>query len=129
MLDFSWHWSPGTLIFLIILCLLYAFGIWRGRKRDTKDAALRGYHVVAFITAVSCIALVMLTPIDTIARTQLFAAHMVQAVVLTTICAPLLLFACPPWLLQPVVNHPLVRPVARTLTKPVIASGIFNLTF
>lgn len=129
MLNFSWHWSPGTLIFLVVLCLLYGFGIWRVRRRNAQDAPLKNYHVLAFVTAILGIALVMLTPIDTIARTQLFAAHMVQAVVLTTICAPFLLFACPQWLLLPLVQHPLVRPIARFLTKPVIASGIFNITF
>jgi cytochrome c oxidase assembly factor CtaG len=129
MLNFSWHWSPGTLIFLIVLSLLYGFGIWRVRRRSTQDAPLKTYHIPAFVTAILSIALVMLTPIDTIARTQLFAAHMVQAVVLITISGPMLLFACPRWLLLPLVEHPLVRPIARFLTKPLIASGIFNITF
>jgi putative membrane protein len=129
MLNFSWHWSPGTLVFLIVLCLLYGFGIWRVRRRNAQNAPLKIYHILAFVTAILSIALVMLTPIDTIARTQLFAAHMVQAVILITISAPMLLFACPRWLLLPLVEHPLVRPIARFLTKPLIASGIFNITF
>ena len=129
MLNFSWHWSPGTLIFLVVLCLLYGFGIWRVRRRNAQNAPLKIYHILAFVTAILSIALVMLTPIDTIARTQLFAAHMVQAVILITISAPMLLFACPRWLLLPLVEHPLVRPIARFLTKPLIASGIFNITF
>ncbi len=129
MLNFSWHWSPGTLIFLLILCLLYGFGIWRVRRRDPAQMPLKTHHILAFVSAIVGIALVMLTPLDTIARTQLFAAHMLQAVVLITVCGPLLLFACPNWLLLPLVQHPLVQPIARFLTKPVIASGIFNLTF
>ena len=129
MLNFSWHWSPGTLIFLVVLSLLYGFGIWRVRRQSTQDAPLKTYHILAFVTSILSIALVMLTPIDTIARTQLFAAHMVQAVVLITISGPMLLFACPRWLLLPLVEHPLVRPIARFLTKPLIASGIFNITF
>lgn len=129
MLNFSWHWSPGTLIFLVVLCLLYGFGVWRVRRCHAQDAPLKTYHILAFVTAILSIALVMLTPIDTIARTQLFAAHMVQAVVLITISGPMLLLACPRWLLLPLVEHPLVRPIARFLTKPLIASGIFNITF
>ncbi len=129
MLNFSWHWSPGTLIFLVILCLLYGSGIWRVRRRNLPDTPLKIYNILAFVTAILGIALVLLTPIDTIARTQLFAAHMVQAVVLTTICAPFLLFACPRWLLLPLVQHPALQSIARFLTKPVIASGIFNITF
>lgn len=129
MLNFSWHWSPGTLIFLLLLCLLYGFGIWRAHRHDPANTALKIHHLLAFVIAILGIALVMLTPIDTIARTQLFAAHMLQAVVLITVCGPMLLFACPRWLLLPLVQHPLVQPVARFLTKPVIASGIFNVTF
>ncbi|HJT55131.1 MAG TPA: cytochrome c oxidase assembly protein [Ktedonobacteraceae bacterium] len=129
MLNFSWHWSPGTLIFLLILCLLYGFGVWQAHRRDPSNTPLKTYHLLAFGTAILGIALVMLTPIDTIARTQLFAAHMLQAVVLITVCGPMLLLACPRWLLRPLVEYPLVRPVARLLTKPMIASGIFNLTF
>ena len=72
---------------------------------------------------------VFLTPLDTIARTQLFSAHMVQAVTLTTFCAPLLLFASPAWLLRPLLDKPLLRPIAQALTQPVAASIIFNFTF
>ena len=127
-LNFSWHWSPITLIGLVILCLLYTGGIRFARKRN-PHATLKGYRLVAFIAAILLIAVVLLTPFDTIARTQLFAAHMIQAVVLTTLCAPLLLAACPDWLLQPLVDQPIIRRVLQVLTSPLLASIIFNLTF
>jgi cytochrome c oxidase assembly factor CtaG len=127
-LDFSWHWSLFTLIGLILLCLLYGAGIWRAGKRGTHPPP--GYYrVTAFIAAIALIALVLLTPLDTIARTQLFAAHMLQAVILTTLCAPLLLASCPDWLLQPIVEQPAIRRVFQVITRPLIASLIFNLTF
>lgn len=129
MLNLSWHWSPIALIGLVMLCLLYAFGIRQARKGNVQGTPLQKRRIVAFIVAVVVMAVVFLTPIDTIARTQLFFAHMVQAVTLTTVCAPLLLYACPAWLLRPLLNQPLVRPVARALTQPVIASIIFNINF
>ena len=127
-LDFSLHWSLFTLIGLILLCLLYGAGIWRASKRGTHPP-LGYYRVAAFIAANVLIALVLLTPLDTIARTQLFAAHMLQAVILTTLCAPLLLASCPDWLLQPIVEQPAIRRVFQVITRPLIASLIFNLTF
>jgi cytochrome c oxidase assembly factor CtaG len=127
-LDFSWHWSPFTLIGLLLLCLLYGAGIWRASKRGAH-LPLKNYRVAAFIVAIALIALVLLTPLDTIARTQLFAAHMLQAVILTTLCAPLLLASCPDWLLQPIVEQPAIRRVFQVITRPLIASLIFNLTF
>ncbi len=126
MLNLSWHWSPIALIGLVMLCLLYAFGIRQARKGNVQGTPLQKRRIVAFIVAVVVMAVVFLTPIDTIARTQLFFVHMVQA---TTVCAPLLLYACPAWLLRPLLNQPLVRPVARALTQPVIASIIFNINF
>ncbi len=129
MLNLSWHWSPIALIGLVMLCLLYAFGIRQARKGNVQGTPLQKRRIVAFIVAVVVMAVVFLTPIDTIARTQLFFAHMVQAVTLTTVCAPLLLYACPAWLLRPLLNQPLVQPVARALTQPVIASVIFNINF
>src|SRR5450755_1161035 len=107
-LDISWHWSPITLLGLLILCLLYGLGVWRVNKRP-GNAPIKDYHILAFVTAIGLIALVLLTPFDTIARTQLFAAHMVQAVVLTTLCAPLLLAACPSVFWEPVLAQPIVR--------------------
>src|SRR5690242_16741081 len=128
-LKLSWHWSPFALIFLIVLCVLYGFGIRFAGRNSAEYSAIKVRRVIAFVIAVLAMALVLLTPFDTIARTQLFAAHMVQAVVLTTVCAPLLLFACPEWLLLPVVNLPVVRKIVRGLTQPVVASVIFNINF
>ena len=128
-LDLSWPWNPISLIGVIILCLLYGFGIRQAHKSGKQDAPLKKIRIVAFVTAVALMIVVFLTPLDTIARTQLFSAHMLQAVTLTTFCAPLLLFAFPVWLLQPLLERPFVRPVAQVLTQPVVASIIFNITF
>jgi len=124
----SWHWSPLTLAGLIVLCLLYGLGVWRANKQP-GNAPIKGYHILAFVTAIGLIALMLLTPFDMIARTQLFAAHMVQAVMLTTLCAPLLLAACPSAFWEPVLALPIVRTVLQTLTRPLVASIIFNATF
>ena len=128
-LNFAWHWSPITLAGLIILCLLYIFGIRRVRRDKPEEKPLQTRRVVSFIVAVVVIALLLLTPIDTVARTQLFSLHMFQAVALITLCAPLLLYAFPAWLVKPFIANPFTRPVAGVLTQPVIASLLFNLNF
>lgn len=128
-LNFAWHWSPITLAGLIIACLLYFLGIRWARRYNLQEKPLPARRVVCFIVAVAVIALLLLTPIDSIARTQLFSVHMFQAMTLVTLCAPLLLYACPAWLARQLFAHPFVRPIARVLTQPVIASLLFNLTF
>ena len=74
-LDLSWPWNPILLIGLIILCLLYGFGISRIQKSGKQYAPLKKIRIVAFITSVLLMAIVFLTPLDTIARTQLFSAR------------------------------------------------------
>ncbi|MGH2493436.1 MAG: cytochrome c oxidase assembly protein [Ktedonobacteraceae bacterium] len=128
-LNLVWHWSPITLAGLILACLLYIFAIRWGRRNKPEEKPLQMRRVVSFFAAIVIIALLLLTPVDSIARTQLFLAHMFQAVTLITICAPLLLYALPAWLVQPLFANPFVRPIARLLTQPVIASLLFNMTF
>lgn len=128
-LNFAWHLSPFTLLALLILCLLYILGIRRARKNASGETQLPMRRFVSFIVSILVMALLLLSPIDTIARAQLFSVHMFQAVMLTTVCAPLLIYACPGWLIQPLFEHPVFRPVARLLTQPIIASLLFNLNF
>ena len=127
-LDFSWQLNLVSLFALVLICLLYILGT-RLAGRGGVHPPLNKWRLAAFITAIALGVLVLLTPFDTIARTQLFAAHMVQAVILTTLCAPLLLGACPDWLLQPILEQPATRAVAKALTRPLVASILFNLTF
>ncbi len=127
-LNFTWHWSPLTLVGLLLLCLLYTIGLRIVGRRNTHPP-LERRRVIAFISAIVLIALMLLTPIDMIARTQLFMVHMLQVVVLVTLCSPLLLYSCPPWLVQPIIESHVTRPIVRFLTQPVIASCIFNITF
>jgi cytochrome c oxidase assembly factor CtaG len=127
-LNYTWHWSPVTLAGLVMLCLLYGMGI-KLTYKDKIQTPLQRYRILAFAGAILLLALVLLTPLDTIARTQLFAAHMIQAVAITTLCAPLLLAACPDWLLQPLIAQPVFRWIFQTLTQPLVASILFNLTF
>lgn len=127
-LNFTWHWSPFTLTGLLLLCVLYYVGLRiSGRKQEHPPLERR--RLLAFIAAIVLIALMLLTPIDMIARTQLFMVHMLQVVVLVTLCSPLLLYSCPAWLVQPVIDNRMTRPIVRFLTQPVIASCIFNITF
>ena len=127
-LNFTWHWSPFTMIGLLLLCLIYIIGL-RVAGRNSTHPPLEKRRIAAFISAIVLITLMLLTPIDMIARTQLFTAHMLQVVVLVTLCSPLLLYSCPPWLVQPVVDNRVTRHILRFLTQPVIASCIFNVTF
>jgi cytochrome c oxidase assembly factor CtaG len=122
----QWPWNPWAIVFLSILALLYLWGLWQVQKRNIHVSAWR---IVSFFSALIIAALLLLTPIDTIGRTQLFIVHMTQIVVLTTICTPMLMAGCPEELLHPLVEIPVLSSILLTISRPLIASIIFNLIF
>jgi len=138
-LSTQWPFNPGVLLFLLALAVLYQAGILATRRKiqrfnatqqeREKRMPVRARHIVSFYVAIAFAALVTLTPIDTIARTQLFTIHIAQLVLLTTFCTPLILFGCPEDFLKPFIEVPVVRPIVRTFTQPLVASIIFNLSF
>jgi len=128
-LSFQWHWSPFSMAALALLCLGYSLTLWLLHRRDPQARPIKTSQLAWFISAVLLIALFFFTPIDTIARTQLFVAHMFQVVFLITFAAPCLLFACPDWLVQVVLQRTIPRTILKALTRPVVASIIFNAVF
>lgn len=130
MLDnFSWQWSwhPWTTLILFVLCILYFLGVRQARK-NAASPEIKQRHIFAFSSAIILMALVLLTPIDTVARTQYFWVHIAQTIILTTICAPLLVVSCA-WVVTLVVERPAIRAILAFLTGPVVASILFNLVF
>lgn len=128
-LHLTWHWSPFSLSAFLLLCLGYGFTLWLMQKRNPQERPLKKRQFAWFGCAVAIIALFFFTPIDMVARTQLFLAHMFQVVFLITFAAPCLIFACPDWLFEPLLQQPVTRAIFKLLTRPVVASLLFNLTF
>jgi putative membrane protein len=128
-LSFLWHWNIFPASVILLLCLLYVSGMSRLRQRSTDIVERTPLRLLAFAVAILAMVLLLVTPIDSIARTQLFMLHMAQVIVLTTLCAPLLLFAAPPGLLHPLLESQQPRAVVRLLTRPLVASVLFNGLF
>ncbi|MEO7019642.1 MAG: cytochrome c oxidase assembly protein, partial [Ktedonobacteraceae bacterium] len=128
-LNIVWHWSPFSLAALSLLCLGYSLTLWLMHRHKPQERPIKKRQIAWFCSAVLIIALFFFTPIDMIARTQLFVAHMFQAVFLVTFAAPCLIFSCPDWLFEPVFKQPITRVPFKLLTQPVVASVVFNATF
>ncbi len=131
-LSLSWPWSPGVILFLLAMIVLYILGLRRVQrlhKKDPQEPLVTKTQKSLFFSGIGLLAILLLTPLDTIARTQLFSVHMAQAVTITTICAPLILAGCPAVLLRPVLALPPLRGLLRFVTIPFVASLIFNTSF
>ncbi len=130
--DFSWtRWPihPSTVIGSALLLWLYYMGIgpWRMKYHWGKPAPLM--QPIMFTSGVIVILLSLNGPLHELADNYLFSAHMVQHLLLTLVMPPLLLAGCPDWLLRALIRRTTGLGVARILTNPLIAFGIYNVVF
>lgn len=131
-LSLAWSWSLGGFLCFVVLGALYMFGVWRVHVRHQRDPQIpevSALRITSFWIGLVIFALLFFSPVQTIGRTQLFSVHMGEVVILTTLCAPLLVGGCSAVLLEPVLNIPVVSSLARFLTNPIVTSIIFNGTF
>jgi len=128
-LNIIWHWSPFSLAALLFFCLGYGLTLWLMHRHKPEERPIKRRQIAWFGSGVLIMTLFLFTPIDAIARTQLFLAHMFQVVFIVTFAVPCFLFACPDWLFQPSFDWPVSRAILKVLTQPVVASVLFNATF
>ncbi|MBX5450232.1 cytochrome c oxidase assembly protein [Thermogemmatispora sp.] len=117
----------------LLLCLGYLPPLWRERRHPPSEtsASRPCWGLVAFLTALAAMLAVLITPIDRLARSQLFVMHMLQVIVLSTLCAPLLLIAMPVALRRRLLSGRDHRQagasaVLHFLTRPLPASILYN---
>ncbi|WP_052889806.1 cytochrome c oxidase assembly protein [Thermogemmatispora carboxidivorans] len=125
----------AALIAALLLCLGYLPALWRELRQPQpqpeEHPGQARWRLLAFLFAIVAMLVVLVTPIDRLARNQLFLMHMLQVIVLSTICAPLLLLALPTALVgrlhlresQERTNGPALL---RWLTRPFPASLLYN---
>lgn len=128
----AWSWDTPAFVLLVLLSLSYIAGVIHVRRayaQEPQSLPLKTRHIVCFVVALVCTALVFFSPLDSIGRTQLFSVHMTQVALLITLCAPLFMLACPEAMLRPLFAWTPMRLVARVLLRPLTASIVFNLIF
>jgi cytochrome c oxidase assembly factor CtaG len=111
----TWSWNAEA---LVPLALASAYLVATRRVRDTG-------RTVVFLTGWALLVAALVTPLDTLARTYLVWAHLLQNVVLAE-WAPLLLVLG----LTPALAEQLSRPKAdRLLTQPFVALPLWVATY
>ena len=80
--------DPGLAALLVVVSgLTWLAG--RGRTRSRR-------HLVSLGGATACLAMAYLSPLETLARSYLLTAHLVQVTLVMAVAAPLLIVAVPP---------------------------------
>ena len=130
--DFSWsRWPihPSTLIGCLLLLGAYFAGIGPLRRKYNWASGVPIWQPVCFTSGVLILFVSLNGPLHELSDFYLFSAHMVQHLLLTLIMAPLLLVGTPDWLLRALIRNTIGFKVARVITGPLIAFGIYNIVF
>lgn len=90
----AWTWEVAVLIGLALAAGLYLRGIHRLWQRAGAGRGVRVWQVVAYAGGVTAIFVALISPLDALSA-QLFAAHMVQHLLLILVAAPLLVAGAP----------------------------------
>jgi putative membrane protein len=123
----DWSLHPSVLLGTGILGALYVYGIgpWR-RARGLPPAP--AWRVASFALACLILLISLNGPVHDLSDYYLFSVHMAQHLLLTLVFPPLFILGLPGWLIEPLLRPAPVRRVARMLTHPVVAAGVFTLT-
>ena len=127
MNDWTLDWP--LLFGLIAATVGYLWAVGPGRKRLGGPAAFPVGKAVAFLSGLLALGLSIMSPIGIWADRYLFTMHMVQHMILTMFCAPMLLIGIPEWLLRPLVQLPWVYRIVRFAVNPIVAFSAFNISF
>ena len=109
----AWAWDADALILVPAFALAYALA--------TRGRPVERWRVVSFGASLALIAVVSITPLQTVALNYLLSAHLLQNVVLAEWAPTLFVLGIPPFLSASIAR---LRP-ARYLTWPPLALAIW----
>jgi putative membrane protein len=152
MIDWThWHNEPYLIGGLIFLGWLYAIltGPLRAKltaisyqpsaaDSDPQVSGLRSQvslpppyplrQAIMFYSGLVIFYLAVGSPLDQAGERYLLSAHMVQHQLIIYPAAVLFLLGLPDWLIRPITARPVLRPLLRILTNPVVCGAIYTAT-
>jgi putative membrane protein len=105
----------------ILIAIYLGAGRVAGRKPTRRQAMWFAIAMGAILFAH--------TELDELADARIFSMHMLQHLLETFVIPPLLLLGTPGWMIRPWILRRPIEPIARIVTKPVVAFLIFSAIF
>src|SRR5690348_15735561 len=122
----AWNVDPLAIAFLIVLLGAYLAVTGPLRERFQLGEPVSRRRLGMFVGGWALLALIVLSPLDTLAPHYLFTAHAVQLFLLITAVAPLLVAGTPEWLIALILPLESLREATRGLLFPIVAILAFN---
>lgn len=117
-------WSPYLMIVVVFLTVVYFLTTVSWRKDFKVSEPLKKSEAFSFVLAMITIYIIKGSPIDLMAHIM-FTYHMVQMAFLLLFVPILLIKGIPWWVWKVVIEAPVIKPVFRLITKPVLAVFVF----
>ncbi|MGM7720238.1 cytochrome c oxidase assembly factor CtaG [uncultured Metabacillus sp.] len=121
-------WSPYFLVVMILITLLYflIIGPWRSKFSESTPVSTK--QKLLFISSIVALYISKGSPVDLLGHIM-FSAHMTQMAILYLVVPPLLILGIPVWLWKAIIYRPVIKPLMKVFTNPIIALILFNGVF
>ncbi|APH05381.1 cytochrome c oxidase assembly factor CtaG [Bacillus weihaiensis] len=121
-------WSPYFLLILVLITILYflIIGPWRHKFKESEPIPTK--QKILFVLAIFTLYISKGSPVDLLGHIM-FSAHMTQMAILYLVVPPLLILGIPNWLWKTLIYRPVIKPILKVLTNPIIALILFNGIF
>lgn len=126
-LALAWDFEPVYVVPLLALAAAYLTLVGPLRARFWPRETISRKQVAFFLSGIGAIGLGLFSPVNFIAMEYLLTAHMIQHVLFTVVGPPMLLLGTPGWLVEPLLRSARSQRIARWLTHPIVAFGLYNL--
>ncbi len=122
----DWNANLDVVALCVLLEAAYLYAVTYLSPQVSDAGRVKRSQMVLFTLGVLTVYAATGSPLHGLAESYLLSAHMLQHLLLALIAAPLLLAGVPGWLWQAILRTPGAMPVARVITRPVIAFAVFN---
>lgn len=117
-------WSPYLIGVLVFITGLYFLVTTKWRKDFKVSEPLKKGEAIYFLLAMVTIYIIKGSPLDLMAHIM-FTVHMVQMALLLLLVPIFIIKGIPWWLWKVAIEAPVVKPLFRVLTLPVVAILVF----
>jgi len=124
-----WNVDPAVWLGLLGLCAAYYAVLGPLGARHSRGEPATARQIAYFVGGAALLAVTLVSPLDTLGRSYLFSAHMLQLMLLNTLIAPLLLLGLPDWVVRAGVGRWQHLGEGGTLLFWAVAALVFNGTF
>ncbi len=121
-----WDFHPSIVIGIVVLTILYSLAIFVWREKYGLAEQVDKPRAWGFYGSMVLLWLTLDGPLHHLSDELLFAAHMVQHLMLQLVWAALFVWSLPAWMVRAVIRPKLVRRFAVWVTRPWPAFLIYN---